>query len=209
LPIGAITILVIALFFKNPKRKALAILPWGERVAQLDLLGTLFLMPAVVCLLLALQWGGSKYQWNNPRLTILFVFFGVLISIFIGIQFWKKENATIPPRIIKKRSVAAACWFAFCMGSSFFTMIYFIPFWLQAVQGVSAVESAIRNLPMVIGLVTVCIISGIGVSTLGYCEFTICLALFVKTKTSLRHSVDDSWLNCYVHRLWPDDNLHT
>lgn len=173
LPIGAITILVIAIFFKAPERKPVATLTWGGRLAQLDLLGTLFFIPAIVCLLLALQWGGFKYQWNKPRIIVLFVLFGILISIFLSIQFCKTENATIPTKILKKRSVAAACWFAFCLGSSFFIMIYFTPVWLQAVQGVSAVESGIRNLPMDLGLVIVSIISGIGVSTLGYCKFVI------------------------------------
>lgn len=65
LPIGAITIIVIALFFTAPERKAVAKLTWKERAEQLDLYGTAFFMPAVVCLLLALQWGGSKYEVSN------------------------------------------------------------------------------------------------------------------------------------------------
>jgi hypothetical protein len=125
-------------------------------------------MPAIICLLLALQWGGSKYEWSNARIIVLFVMFGVLISIFIAVQFWKKDKATVPPRILRNRSVAASAWFAFCLGSGFFIMVYYLPVWFQAVQGVSAVESGIRSLPLVLGLVLVSIISGVGVSIEGH-----------------------------------------
>ncbi len=47
-------------------------------------------------------------------------------------------------------------------------VIYYIPIWFQAIKGVSAVESGIRNLPMILGLVIVTIISGVIVTVLGY-----------------------------------------
>jgi putative effector of murein hydrolase LrgA (UPF0299 family) len=93
LPLGAITIGVIILFFKAPERKEVASLTWKERAGQLDLLGTLFFMPAIVSLLLALQWGGSKYEWSDGRIIALFVLFGVLIIAFVGIQIWKQDSA--------------------------------------------------------------------------------------------------------------------
>lgn len=112
----------------------------------------------------------GNLQWKSARIIVLFVLFGLLISIFVGIQFWRGDLATVPPRLIKKRSIWSASWFSFCLGASFFIMVYFLPVWFQAVQGVSAVDSGIRNLPMVLGLVFVSIISGVGVSLLGYCE---------------------------------------
>ena len=51
-------------------------------------------------------------------------------------------------------------------------MVYYLPVWFQGVLGVSAVESGIRNLPLILGLVLFSIISGIGVSVLGYCMYT-------------------------------------
>lgn len=125
-------------------------------------------MPAIICLLLALQWGGSKYEWKSGTIIALFVVAGVLIIGFIGVQLWKKDSATVPPRILRKRSIWSASWFAFCLGAGFFIMIYYLPIWFQAVQGVSAVESGIRNLPMVLGLVILSVFSGIGVTVLGY-----------------------------------------
>ena len=107
LPIGAITVIVILFFFKNPERAAISDLGWKARVQEFDIYGTIVFMPAIICLLLALQWGGTKYPWSNGRIIGLFVAFGVLIIIFIGIQFWKGDSGTIPPRMMKKRSMVS------------------------------------------------------------------------------------------------------
>ncbi|KAJ7165596.1 major facilitator superfamily transporter [Mycena crocata] len=169
LPIGAVTLFVIIFFFKAPgvSRKA-ENLGWAERINQFDPFGTAIFVPAVVCLLLALQWGGSKYPWSDGRIIALFVIFAVLISGFAAIQIWKQDMATVPPRILKKRSIMAASWFSLCLGSSFFILVYFLPIWFQAVKGVSAVKSGIDNLPMILSLVISSLIAGGIITVIGY-----------------------------------------
>lgn len=120
LPIGAITILIIALYFKSPKRKTQVVTTWKQKLESMDPIGAAVFLPAVICALLALQWGGTKYEWSNPRIIVLFVLFGILTIVFIAIQRWKGENATVPPRIIKQRTMASAAWFAVCLGGGFF-----------------------------------------------------------------------------------------
>ena len=65
LPIGAVTILGIAIFFKSPARKNEDSIGFWERSKQFDPIGTVLFIPCIICLLLALQWGGSKYPWSN------------------------------------------------------------------------------------------------------------------------------------------------
>lgn len=168
LPIGAVTILGIALFFKSPPRKNENSIGFSARFKQFDPVGTLFFIPAIICLLLALQWGGSKYAWSNGKIIALLVVFGVLIICFVGVQIWQQDNATVPPRIIKQRSIAFSAIFSACLGASFFILIYYVPIWFQAIKGVTAVQSGIRNLPMILGLVIMSIISGGLVTVLGY-----------------------------------------
>ncbi len=127
---------------------------------RLDPLGTLVFLPGVVCILLALQWGGVTYSWNNGRIIALFVVGGVLILIFIAIQLWRQEDATVPPRIIKQRSVAAGVVFSMSIGGGLITMLYTLAIWFQAVKGVSAVKSGIDTIPMVLSLVVGAIFSG-------------------------------------------------
>ncbi|KAA8577329.1 hypothetical protein EYC84_007294 [Monilinia fructicola] len=149
LPIGAVTIIVILIFFKAPDREAVAELPWSERVKEFDLLGTAFFIPAIICLLLALQW----VALNTP---------GAMVASL------PCDSATVPPNMMKKRSMWSAAWFSFCLGSYFLLLIYYLPIWFQAVKGDSAVKSGISNIPMVLTLVIVSIISGVGVTTIGY-----------------------------------------
>ncbi|KAI9808246.1 MAG: MFS sugar transporter [Sarcosagium campestre] len=179
LPIGAVTIAVIAFFFKAPYREKVAAMPWRERVGQFDLPGTAIFVPAIVCLLLALQWGGSKYEWGSARIIALFVLFGVLISAFTAIQFIRGDLATLPPRILKKRSVAAAVFYSFSLGAAFLVFVFYVPIWFQAIKGVTAVQSGIDNLPMILGLVISSIIAGALVSGLGqYAPWMIASSVF-------------------------------
>ena len=105
----------------NPDGKTLL-----QRLASLDLLGTAIFIPAIVCLLLALQWGGAEYPWNDQRIIGLFVGFGAMILIFIGIQLWKGDRGTLPPKLFRNRNVLAAMLFAMFFGASFFSLIYYI-----------------------------------------------------------------------------------
>ncbi|KAK3937162.1 MFS general substrate transporter [Diplogelasinospora grovesii] len=168
LPIGAVAVLVILVFFKPPHTSEVSGMTWKERIAEFDLAGTAVFMPCIICLLLALQWGGTSYPWSNWRIILLLVLFGVLVPVWIGIQFWKGDSATVPPKLISRRSIAGASWFNFTLGSFFLVLIYYLPIWFQAVKGTSAVESGIRNLPLILGLVIVSILAGIGVTVVGY-----------------------------------------
>jgi hypothetical protein len=154
--------------FHEPKRAAVASIGWVERLKTFDLYGNVFLMPAIISLFLALQWGGSKYPWGNGRIIALFVVFAVLISGFVAVQFWRPHNAMMPPHIIARRSIWASCAFSFLMACAFFTLTYYLPIWFQAVKGVSAVASGIRNLPLILGVVSTSIIVGGLVSVVGY-----------------------------------------
>ena len=146
LPIGAITALFIIIFFTPPGAHEKSTLPWLEKIKKLDWLGTSLFLPMVICLLLALQWGGSTYDWGNWRIILLFCLCGALAVVFVAVQIRLQEKATVPPRIMKQRTVAAGSWFALCLGGSFFTMVYYIPIWFQAIKGTTAVKSGIDNL---------------------------------------------------------------
>lgn len=65
LPFGGVAIVVIAFCLKVPDRDTTK-LPWTKKLSQLDALGTVVLIPGVVCLLLALQWGGQTYAVSYP-----------------------------------------------------------------------------------------------------------------------------------------------
>ncbi|KAE8326992.1 major facilitator superfamily domain-containing protein [Aspergillus sergii] len=169
LPIGAAAVIIIMFLLKaSPPPHQSTASTFRERVSQFDPLGTFFFLPGMVCLILALQWGGTKYPWSNGRIIALFVLFGILMIAFVAVQVWKQETASVPPRIIKVRSIAAGVFYSLTLGGSMMVIVYYLPIWFQAIKGVSVVKSGVMNLPLVLSLVIAGILAGIGVSRIGY-----------------------------------------
>lgn len=139
-----------------------------EQISQLDPIGTAFFFPGIICLLLALQWGGSTYAWNNGRIIALLVIFGICICAFIAVQVWKGDLATVPPHIIKQRSIAAAFWYSICNGGTLMIVIYYLPIWFQAIKDADPVHSGLMMLPALLSLVVASICSGFLVKRIGY-----------------------------------------
>ncbi|KAK2037356.1 major facilitator superfamily transporter, partial [Colletotrichum somersetense] len=169
LPFGAMALAILFFLFNEPPRpKDKVHKTVVGKIKQVDPIGTIALIPAIICLLLVLQWGGTTYPWHEPRVIVLFVIFAVLSIAFVVIQIKKGKNATLPIKIITQRSVAAACWFSVCTSGSDFTMRQYIPIWFQAIQGVSAVKSGLMNLALILATALSSILGGIGTTQIGY-----------------------------------------
>lgn len=67
LPFGGVAVLAIIAFFHVPNKRPNGKLSFMNQLMILDLPGTIALVPAVVCLLLALQWGGQQYAVSCLR----------------------------------------------------------------------------------------------------------------------------------------------
>ena len=164
-----VTIIVVILILHLPNQKLdEQASGWFARLKQLDPIGNLIFFPGVVCLILALQWGGAQYSWKNARIIVLLVFCGILCLTFIGIQIWKKESAMVPPRLVKQRSIGASMWYNFFNGAGMMVMMYYLPIWFQAIKGASALNSGIMLLPMILSAVVASLSSGFMVAKLGY-----------------------------------------
>ncbi|KAG8168086.1 hypothetical protein KVR01_003775 [Diaporthe batatas] len=167
LPIGGFT-LIFMIFFWNPPAKKTEPAPLMVHIKRLDPLGTFFCVPAVVCLLLALQWGGATYAWANWRIILLLVLCGVLALAFAAVQIIMPDTASIPPRVIKQRSVLFSVWFTFFIAGSMLMLVYYLPLWFQTVERVSAFKSGIYTLPLVLSLLASSLINGVATAKIGY-----------------------------------------
>ncbi|KAJ5320687.1 hypothetical protein N7508_000970 [Penicillium antarcticum] len=167
IPFGALTGLVIVLCFKDSMKMKPRLDTLGQ-LKRMDPLGILAFIPAIVSILLGLQWGGTKYDWHNARIIALFVLFGVFGSLWCFIQVWKQDEATVPPRLLKNRNVLGAVIHATFLGGSFFVFGYYLPIWFQAIKEDSASESGINNLPMVVAMIVCSALGGLLVNIVGY-----------------------------------------
>jgi predicted MFS family arabinose efflux permease len=180
LPIGALSIVVITFFLHIHRENNPDNLSIGQRILKLDLIGASVLIPAVICLLLALQWGGATYPWKSSRIIGLFIGFGLLISLFIFSQLKLGDKGTLPPRLFRNRNVALALAFAFVFGSGFFTLIFYLAIYFQSVKGSSATHAGIQLLPLLISTVFCSMLTGGLITAIGYYVpvMLFCMVLF-------------------------------
>ncbi|ORY10364.1 major facilitator superfamily domain-containing protein, partial [Clohesyomyces aquaticus] len=169
-PVGVAVFLSILIFVtlndaSNQKNREL---PLRKKVQHMDPLGTVFFLGAVCCLLIVLQLGGQKMPWASARAVMLFLGFGFLMGVFIFLQWEKGEYATIPPRILFKRSIYMGALVLFFLGMSSLTYAYFLPIYFQSIQGVSATSSGVRFIALVLPQIVGLVITGAIVSIWGY-----------------------------------------
>ncbi|KAJ9637521.1 hypothetical protein H2204_004670 [Knufia peltigerae] len=174
LPLGGAVMVFVFFLLNIPDRPGMN-KPLKEKLRQLNFLGLLALFPGIVCLCLALQWGGTKYAWSQGSVVALLTLAIALLIVFVLIQIWKPDQATVPPRIITQRSVASGVWASCCIGSHQMLFLYYLPVWFQAIDGVSAVTSGIHLLPMLLPVVVASIFNGQLVSRIGYYTPTMIL----------------------------------
>jgi predicted MFS family arabinose efflux permease len=178
LPIGGFSVAVILLVLRLPSSKDSSAIPILARIKQLDLVGASLLIPAIICLILALQWGGNSYSWSNSRIIGLFVGFGLLFILFAVSQIYldktdkkgeKGGRATLPPSILNNRTIWSAGLFALFFSGGFFLLVYYVPIFFQSVKGSSAMISGIQLLPFMLSTVVSSIVVGALVTAVGYC----------------------------------------
>jgi MFS family permease len=120
LPFGGVSLAVVFFFFANPERQYSHI-PFKARMKEVDLIGATFLICAIVSLLLALQWGGQTYPWKNSKVWGTLLGFGLIIIVFIAIQIYQKDRATIPLRVFKQQTVLVSCIFTALLSMALYT----------------------------------------------------------------------------------------
>lgn len=177
-------------------------LPLREKLRRMDLLGTAIFVPSIACLLVALQWGGTTYGWGDVRIVVLLVAFVVLLGAFGWRQKCAGEQATLPIRILKMRSILAGACFAACCNAALAVVEYYLSIYFQGVRGWTPTRAGLMSLPMVIGLAVSGVLSGSLTTVMGYYYpllFATCLLAPIPAGllTTLDLETDLAKLLCY------------
>ncbi|KAJ3046062.1 hypothetical protein HDV00_003812 [Rhizophlyctis rosea] len=164
LPIGVFTIIVVFFTLKFPRPEGSMM----QKLKRIDYLGTTILVAAVICLLLPLQLGGNEWAWNSAQTIVLFILAGALLLVFAYVEARIAVEPVIPPSLFENRSVPLICAIAFCLGASFFSVVYYISYYFQIVYGDSPMKAGIESLPLMAGVVVFSIACGQFISRTGY-----------------------------------------
>lgn len=132
LPIGAVFLVIIFVFLPaslamdSPELKSKPLL---QKIMRFDPLGSLILLSCLVCLVLALQWGGAQYAWNSGQVIAVLVIFGCTLIPWLLLQYKQGDEATVPFSLVTQRTVAASTLYLLFLNGSFGIFIFYLPIW--------------------------------------------------------------------------------
>jgi len=150
LPIGiaALVITSIALKLKHVRRQA-----------SVDYLGAATIVGSVTSLILYLSWAGPDEGWTSATGLGLIAATVVLAVLFVFVES-KASEPIIPNELFKHWTFTSNILFAMIMGIGMFGGLIYLPIYLQAVKGMSATESGLAMLPLVVGIFSTSISGG-------------------------------------------------
>jgi len=157
LPLGIVALIVTNRVLRLPVRK---------REVKIDWVGALLLVAGVSCLLLATQLGGTNYPWASWQIIGLFGLGALVLAGFVLREAVAPEPI-LPLGLFRIQIFTVANIIAFVSGVAMFGALAFLPQYLQLVHGVSATESGLLLLPLLMGLLAMSISSGLYISRTG------------------------------------------
>jgi EmrB/QacA subfamily drug resistance transporter len=136
----------------------------------IDYAGIVFVGLGATGLTLATSWGGTTYAWGSATIIGLFVFSVASLGVFIWVESRSSgaESAPIlPMRLFGNPVFTVCCVLSFVVGFAMLGALTFLPTYMQFVDGVSATTSGLRTLPMVAGMLSTSMGSGVLVGRTG------------------------------------------
>ncbi len=142
IPIGIAALVVTSIALK---------LPHVKRDASVDYLGAAAIVGSVTSLILYLSWAGPDLGWTSETGITLLVATLVLAVVFVLVEQRVREPI-IPMELFGHWTFTSNIIFAMIMGVGMFGGLIYLPIYLQAVKGMSATESGLAMLPLVLGI---------------------------------------------------------
>ncbi|KAI9166522.1 putative efflux pump gsfJ [Paramyrothecium foliicola] len=168
LPIGAVAAAILVFFLRLPKNVKPEAATLKEKLLQMDPLGTVLVMGAIISYTLAVQYGGQTKPWGSSTVIGLLIGCGLMIVALAVWEYFQDERGAFPPRLISSRPVIVNALYGFFFAGSYFIAIYYIPIYFQSIHNVGPTASAVRNLPLII-TVALCILgSSASITLTGY-----------------------------------------
>jgi EmrB/QacA subfamily drug resistance transporter len=142
--------------------------PPPRKAPRIDYLGALLMMASVALLMLALSQTGERGGALSP--VQLLTMYGV--AIVLGAAFVAVERRSpepiVPLDLFADRLVAAVTVSGFLVGVAMFGAISYVPLFVQAALGGTAAEAGEALSPLLLGWVTMSIVTGRVLPRVGY-----------------------------------------
>ena len=138
----------------------------GRTKPVIDYVGIVVVGLGATGLTLATSWGGTTYPWNSPTIIGLFVGSAAALGLFVWVES-RGAAPILPTRLFGSPVFTVCCVLSFVVGFAMLGALTFLPTYMQFVDGVSATTSGLRTLPMVAGMLSTSMGSGVLVGRTG------------------------------------------
>jgi MFS family permease len=143
-----------------------------QLVKEFDIVGTILSMGAIMTLIMAINFGGALYAWNSGEIIALFIVSFVLFIVF-GIQqtytiFTNITDRIFPCQFLRNWNAVLLFACAAAVNTAGFIPIYYIPLYFQFTRGDSAIQAAVRLLPLIFVLSAAILANGHLMSRFSY-----------------------------------------
>jgi EmrB/QacA subfamily drug resistance transporter len=141
-------------------------LPHQRREHRIDWPGALALITCLVPLLIVAE-QGRTWGWGSPAALACYAVGLVGLVAFVLAERAYGDDALLPLRLFGNRSFAVAGMGSVVMGAGMFGGLLLLPQYLQIVHGSSPTVAGLQMLPLVAGIMTGAMGSGIAISRTG------------------------------------------
>lgn len=150
LPLGILAMFVIAAALQVPRRRV---------EHSIDVLGAALMVSGVTLLLLVVEWGGNRYDWNSPTILVMGALSIGLLVAFVRVEL-KSREPLVPMSLFANRIFSTTSILGFILGLAMFGAIVFVPLYLQMVTGATPTQAGLQMVPMMAGMLTASVVSG-------------------------------------------------
>ncbi|MGZ4604607.1 MAG: MDR family MFS transporter [Blastococcus sp.] len=141
-------------------------LPHTRREHRIDWPGALALIVALVPLLIVAE-QGRTWGWDSGKALLCYAIGAVGLIAFVLAERAYKDDALLPLRLFKNRSFSVGSVGSIVLGAGMFGGILLLPQYLQIVHGSSPTVAGLQMIPLVAGIMTGAMGSGIAISKTG------------------------------------------
>ena len=127
-------------------------LPANHKRVKIDWAGVAMLVVGIVPMLIVVE-QGRTWGWTSGSVLGLGALSVVGIVGFLVAELRAQDNALLPPRIFKNRTVSVSAGLNFIMGFAMFGGMAGLPLYTQIAKGMSPTASGLAMLPMTFGII--------------------------------------------------------
>lgn len=141
-------------------------LPHERREHRIDWPGAVTLVAFLVPLLIVAE-QGRIWGWTSGRALTCYAVGAVGFVLFVLAERAYRDDALLPLRLFRNRTFTVSGIGSVVMGAGMFGGLLLLPQYLQIVKGSSATVAGLQMVPLVLGIMTGAMSSGIAISRTG------------------------------------------